>query len=222
MSTLRSDYICLVGARSGLHYEHLRHEWARDLRSLELAAFPTADAEQLTNEHDICGMATVFPEGCFVGLDHGQAVAMGLGVRRDFNLDNPQHRLADLFDGELGTAHHSDGAWYYGIDIAVAPTHRKLGIGKELYELRKQVCKELNLEGLVAGGVIPGFADHKQQMSADEYIQAVVAGTLYDPTLTFQLENGFKAGCALVDYYPDPAVDNFTALIVWDNPDYRR
>jgi GNAT superfamily N-acetyltransferase len=221
MSTLHSEYISLVGARSGLRYEHLRPEWARGLRALELKAFPTADPDGLTDLDDIAGMARVFPEGCFVGLDVDEPVAMGLGVRRHFDLDRPQHRLADLFDGELGTAHHKDGNWYYGIDIAVDPRHRRRGVGTELYALRKQVCRELGLEGIVAGGVLPGYADHKHHMSADEYIAAVRTGELYDPTLTFQIENGFEAQCALADYYPDPAVNDHAALIVWRNPDLR-
>jgi len=34
----------------------------------------------------------------------------------------------------------------------------------------------LNLRGIIAGGVIPGFADHKGHMSADAYIAAVRTG----------------------------------------------
>ena len=72
--------------------------------------------------------------------------------------------------------------------------------------LRKQVCRDLNLRGIVAGGVIPGYADHKDRMSADTYIAEVRAGRLYDPTLSFQLRNGFEAPCALAGYIEDPAV----------------
>ena len=57
-------------------------------------------------------------------------------------------------------------------------------------------------------------------MTADEYIAEVRAGRLYDRTLSFQLENGFEAPCALANYIADPAVDSWAALIVWHNPDY--
>ncbi len=40
----------------------------------------------------------------------------------------------------------------------------------------------------MAGGVIPGYADHIDAMTADEYVDEVKAGRLYDPTLSFQLE----------------------------------
>ena len=71
--------------------------------------------------------------------------------------------------------------------------------------------------GIVAGGVIPGFAEHKHAMTADEYIDAVRSGHLYDPTLTFQIENGFEALCGLANYMTDPAVDSWASLIVWHN-----
>ncbi len=57
-------------------------------------------------------------------------------------------------------------------------------------------------------------------MTADEYIAEVSAGNLYDRTLSFQLENGFVAPCALANYIKDPAVDSWAALIIWHNPDY--
>ena len=86
--------------------------------------------------------------------------------------------------------------------------------------IRDRICVDLNLTGIIAGGVIPGYAEHKDTISADEYIEKVVAGELYDPTLTFQLENGFEAPCALKNYMKDPAVDDYASLIVWHNPDY--
>ena len=82
------------------------------------------------------------------------------------------------------------------------------------------MCRDLNLAGIVAGGVIPGYAEHKHEMSADEYIADVRAGVRYDRTLSFQLAQGFEAPCALADYIADPAVDSWAALIVWHNPDY--
>ncbi|MCP3857625.1 MAG: Lrp/AsnC family transcriptional regulator [Actinomycetia bacterium] len=87
----------------------------------------------------------------------------------------------------------------------MSPSYRRRGIGRELYDLRQQICDELGLAGIVAGRVIPGFAEHKHMMSSDDYIAEVRAGRLYDSTLTFQPENGFKALCALANYVTDPA-----------------
>ncbi|HCV34906.1 MAG TPA: GNAT family N-acetyltransferase, partial [Acidimicrobiaceae bacterium] len=103
--------------------------------------------------------------------------------------------------------------------IAVDPAYRRLGIGHQLYLLRKEVVRRFGKKGIVAGGVIPGYKDHIDDLSPDEYVEQVRAGHLYDPTLSFQIENGFEAVCAIPDYMNDPAVGNNAVLIVWRNPD---
>lgn len=211
-----------VGERSGLRYTHIREEWAGALAELELASYPTADPEDLYDAPSLVLLARDFGGGCFAGFDGDEIVAMGLGVRCHFDLADPQHRISEIVpDDGVNSGHQPDGDWYYGTGISVRPDHRRRGIGGELYGLRKQLCRDLGLRGIVAGGVIPGYADHKATMSADDYITEVVAGRLYDPTLTFQLENGFEAAGALEGYITDPAVDSYAALIVWHNPDYR-
>ncbi len=211
-----------IGPRSGLRYVHLDVRWADELAALERACFPTAHQDDIYNAERIVDLAEDFAEGCFVGLDGDEPVATGYGVRTDFDLDNPQHNVHELLDANgTESGHDPDGDWYYGTDIAVRADHRRMGIGNELYELRKAVCRDLDLRGIVAGGVIPGFADHKHEMTADEYVAAVRGGELYDRTLTFQLENGFEAPCALANYIRDPEVDDYAALIIWHNPEYR-
>ncbi|MGI9604600.1 MAG: GNAT family N-acetyltransferase [Acidimicrobiales bacterium] len=198
-------------------------EMGAALEELELAAFPTALAEDLYDERQLRILARDFPEGSVVGFDgpnRDAPVALGLGVRAPFDFELPHHVLKDLL-AAAPTESGDDpaGDWYYGTDIVVRPDYRRRGIGGELYALRKQICVDLDLRGIVAGGVIPGFAHHKSNMTADEYIEAVVAGDLYDPTLTFQVENGFDALGALPGYLRDPAVDNWASLIVWRRPD---
>ena len=47
-----------------------------------------------------------------------------------------------------------------------------------------------------------------------------LAGELSDPTLTFQLRNGFEVRGLLANYIEDEADDGWATLIVWENPDY--
>lgn len=208
-----------VGPRSGLRYCHPTPDQADRLEALELDSFPTAHPDDLYRSSELHVLAQDFPLGNFVASEHGRAVAMGLGIRRDFDFSLKTHSVQDIYavDGESG--HQPDGEWYYGTSIAVRPEYRRRGIGGELYALRKAVCRHLGLAGIVAGGVIPGYAEHKHAMSADEYIDQVRSGDLYDATLTFQLENGFEVRGAITDYMRDPAVDNYAALIVWHNSD---
>ena len=200
-----------------LEYRSIEADFADELEALELAAFPTIDPSDLYSAAELHELATLFPEGNFMVLDEGRAVGMGLGIFTEFDFDNTQHSLADVG----GNEHHSpSGPWYYGTDISVYPEYRGRGIGRKLYELRKDCVRRFNKRGIVAGGVLPGYADHIDAMSAQTYIDKVVAGELYDPTLTFQLENGFRAAGVIEDYLDDPSVGNNSVLIVWDNPEY--
>lgn len=214
-----------VGEASGLQYVRLTSDMAVPLAELELVSFPTADPADLYNADELAVLAEEFPEGTVVGFDgsgRDQPVAAGLGLRTHFDFDSPQHDLKTAFDNApTDSGDDPTGPWYYGTDIIVSPSYRRRGIGRELYDLRKQICSDLGLAGIVAGGVIPGFAEHKHLMSADDYITEVRSGRLYDPTLTFQLENGFEALCALSNYMTDPAVDSWASLIVWHNPNHR-
>ena len=202
-----------------LTYEPMRIEWATDLAGIEAAAFPTIDPVDLLQVEDIARMCEVYPEGGVVTLDEGRPVAFGVGIFIDFDFDDPHHSLDDLI-GELSCGNHDpDGDWYYGITIATLPEYRKRGIGRGLYEWRKRIVTDHDKAGIVAGGVIPGYREYLGSMSADEYIDKVVAGELYDATLSFQLENGFRAMGAIPNYLSDPSVGDNAVLIVWDNPE---
>jgi len=220
------DDVIAIGPASGLQYVRLAPWMNLELERLELEAFPTADPKELYDRDELLHLAHEFPEGGVIGFDGDDretAVAVGLGIRTDFDFDQPQHNVKTFFDDaptECGD--DPDGDWYYGTDIVVSPDYRRRGIGKELYDLRKQICRNLDLAGIVAGGVIPGFAEHKHEMTADDYIDRVRSGEFYDRTLTFQIENGFEAVCGLSDYLADPAVDSWACLIVWRNPDWSK
>ena len=200
-----------------LRFCNIRPEWAKELEALELRSFPSVDPVDLYNAAELRDLADAFPEGNFVVLDSDSPIAMGLGVRVNFDLDRPQHRLKDLMAQGGKAGHNPEGEWYYGTDISVDPRYRRRGIGSRLYDLRKGVCRDLGLRGIIAGGVIPGYADHKHSMTAAEYVERVAAGELYDRTLSFQLRNGFEVRGVLENYMDDPTVDSWASLIVWPN-----
>lgn len=217
--------VVAVGAHSGLWFTHIVPRWAADLEALELASYPTADPADLYDRESLNALANDFPQGCFAGFDSSdnhRLVAMGLGLRTPFDLSEPQHTIDDIVSHDPArSGDDPKGLWYYGTGISVHLDYRRRGIGRELYALRKSVCGKLKLKGIVAGGVMPGYAEHRDTMSADDYISRVVAGDLYDPTLTFQQDNGFVLGPALEGYITDPAVNDYAALIVWHNPGWR-
>ncbi len=203
-----------------LRYENLTAEWIEGAAHCERVAFPTANPRDLLSEADFAAYLEVFPEGVFVVVDDEAdagpvVVGVGAGILVDFDFAHIEHTIWDVAGEHQCRNHDPRGDWYYGTDITVLPDYRGHGIGRALYDLRKDVVRRLGRKGIIAGGHLPGFAEVKHEMSAEDYIADVVAGLRSDATLTFQLKNGFGVYGVIQNYFADPSIDNKASLIVW-------
>jgi GNAT superfamily N-acetyltransferase len=201
----------------GVEIVNLDASMADDLEEIEHLSFPSANRDDLLSADDIQAYARVFPEGYFVALEDGKPVGQGAGIYLDFDFDHPQHTIAGITGEHQCGNHDPDGEWYYGTDISVHPDYRGMGIGRLLYEVRKDLVRRDGKRGIIAGASLPGFFHHKDSMSAGQYVDKVVAGELTDPTLSFQISNGFEVRGMLEGYLEDPADDGWAALIVWES-----
>ena len=197
---------------------NLQADMAPELEAIELACFPMANPDDLLSEADIRAYSEVFPEGYFVAMVDGKPVGMGAGIYLDFDFDSPQHSIAEITGENQCGNHDPDGHWYYGTDMTVLPEYRGRGIGRMLYDRRKALVVEAGKKGIIAGGSLPGYFHHKANMGIEEYVERVVNGELHDPTLSFQISNGFEVRGLLENYLDDEADDGWAALIVWENP----
>lgn len=204
-------------------------EHARALERLQVVCFPyLSDAERMKEEHFLAHQR-VFPEGEFVAvtdrspdgdpLGADVVIGLGSGFLTRFDLEHPDHSFLDVIAGGTYANHDPEGDWYYGADMSVHPDYRGKGIGTALYRARQDLCRRLGLKGIVAGGALPGYAAHSRSMSVREYVAKVAAGELRDPTLSFQIANGFEALGVIEGYMTDPATNDEASLIVWFNPD---
>lgn len=201
--------------------QNIRPVHARDLEQLQRECFPTLSENELMTEAHFLNHCELFPQGNFVAIVDGRIVGLGSGFLIDFDFDDAQHTFQDIIDEGYYTHHDDDGDWYYGGDISVHPDFRRRGIGSKLYEARKNIVRTLNRKGIVAGGLIPDYADYKDDLSPRVYVDKVVRGELFDSTLTFQLRRGFEMRGLIKDYIEDEASDNWATLIVWENPEYQ-
>ena len=198
-----------------------RPEHFPQLEELQAVCYPTLAPVELMGQEQFASQDRLFPEGQFVALDGDIVVGQGSGFFIDFDFEHPQHTFREICAEFYFTNHDPEGDYYYGADISVHPDWRGRRIGGRLYEARKAVVVRYNRKGIVAGGAIPGYADHKATMTPHEYTRAVADGELRDPTLTFQLSNGFRLRGLIENYLEDSASDNWATLIEWTNPDYK-
>ena len=200
--------------------ETLKPSHAEELAELQKLALPTLTESAWLKKEHFLKHCELFPEGNFVAMCDGKIVGLGSGFLTHFDLERPRHRFLEFIGHGFYTNHTPHGDWYYGGDITVHPEYRRRGIGGLLYQARKGVVQKLNKRGIVAGGLIPGFARHKHLMRAPRYVKRVMAGEIHDSTLSFQLNHGFRVRTLLKNYIDDAPSNNWATLIVWENPHY--
>lgn len=198
-----------------------RPEHVAALAGLQQICYPTLASDEWLRAEHFLNHLRLFPEGQHVALDGDQPIAMSATFRLPFDFEHPAHVFHEIIDGGYFTNHDPDGPYLYGADMSVHPAYRRQGIASRLYDARKSLIQQLNLKGMIAGGMIPGYRAHADRLGIEEYVALVVRGELHDPTLSAQLRNGFAVRGILHDYLHDAALGHDATLIVWTNPDYR-
>lgn len=87
--------------------------------------------------------------------------------------------------------HDPKGDVLYGIEVFIHPDYRGLRLARRLYDVRKELCENLNLRAIMAGGRMPNYEKYSKELSAKQYIEKVKKKEIYDPVLSFQLANDF-------------------------------
>lgn len=185
------------------------------LQTLVYPSIPSWKREQLRQQLE------VFPDGQLVALMNAGIVgaASSLVILWDEWAD--EHSWKQITATGTFETHNPDGYTLYGAEVFVDPELRGKGVGHELYEGRRKLCKQLNLRRIIACGRLPGYHAMSEQMSVELYAKKVLWGDLTDPVLSFQLREGFRYCGIMNNYLPeDKDSCGHASLIVWINPDY--
>lgn len=176
---------------------------------------PPWTGAQLRSHHD------VFPEGQLVAVTDQEEVvgsASSLIVMWDDYAMTTSWR--DFTDRGMFTNHDPDGHTLYGAEVMVRPDFQGLGVGKALYQARRGLVRHFGLWRIRAGARLRGYHQMADRMSPEEYAAEVVAGRIGDPTLTFQLGQGFHVLAVVRGYLRyDPESLGNAAVIEWISPD---
>lgn len=182
--------------------------------------------DDLWTRQNITDLIEAFPEGQICVLVDGKIVGCALTMIVDSKKTNLLKSFNDIIDDGKFKKHDSDGDLLYGIEVFVHPDFRSLRLGRRLYDARKELCEEMNLKGIVAGGRIPNYHSYADRMTPRVYIEKVRRQEIYDPTLSFQLSNDFHVKKILKNYLPeDEESQEYATLLEWSNiyydPDVR-
>jgi len=166
----------------------------------------------------ITHLIKAFPDGQICIEDKGRLVAVALTVCVKYDRFSNPHTYDDLIRRDQRIWHNDDGDTLYGLDVFIHPDYRGYRIGRRLYEARKELCRQLNLRAILAGGRIPNYNRYADQMGPTEYIEKVDRKEIYDPILSFQLSNDFQVKRLLQRYLPeDEKSKGYATLLEWNN-----
>jgi len=201
----------------GLIVMHARPEHAPQLEELQRVCFPTLDAAERFQAAHYLKHLELYPDGQFVVLDGDTVVGATTTLRLHIDFDrmiHGGHTFADVIQGGSLASHEPDGDWLYGADISVRPNYRRRGLALALYAARQELVWRQRLKGQVTAGMLSGYGAVKDQMSAKDYADAVIAGRMTDPTVSMQLRAGFEPRALLENYLHDPVCNNYCMLLV--------
>jgi GNAT superfamily N-acetyltransferase len=163
----------------------------------------------------------VFPEGQFVAVlrESGRVVGVASSLIilwDDYEFTYDWRAFTD--NGFFRNHDPAAGRTLYGAEVMSDPQFRGIGVGKALYRARRELVERLVLLRIRAGARLRGYHRHADQMSAEEYTLRVVRGELRDPTLSFQLAQGFHVMAVVEGYLRhDPESLGYAAVIEWIN-----
>ncbi len=160
-----------------------------------------------------------FPEGQFIAEYDGEIVGHAATFVIDEKTAMSKHSWKEITGNGYASRHNPDGDILYGMEVCVDAEMRGLRIGQRLYNMRKKLCVEMELAGIVFAGRLPGYAKYaKKGLSAEEYVTQVQEKKIRDPVLGFQIRNGFEFMGIVKDYLPsDQESLGFAAHMIWRN-----
>ncbi|BDS08195.1 hydrolase YhcX [Oceaniferula spumae] len=194
-----------------------------DLIALYNRAFPSlVETDSAWRVDQLQSHLERFAEGQIIAELNGVPVGAASSLIVSLGSDPLRpHTYYGITDDGYFYNHDARGDTLYGADVYVDPDCQRCGIGKALYEVRRDICRKLNLRRILSGGRLLGYENHAKDYSAEEYVSLVQAGELHDPVLSFQLKEGFVVRDVMPNYIRDARSHNHASLIEWLNPDYQ-
>ena len=158
-----------------------------------------------------------FPEGQFSVFNaQGRLIADSTAMVVASATALRPHRWSDITAGGSLASHDPSGDAFYGVDLAVDPDFRGMGLARHLYAARIELATRMGCRLFVAGARIPGYHLAADLLSPKNYLTLVERQVIIDATLSTQFHLGFHLHGLLPGYISDPESRDCAALIVMD------
>ncbi|MCB9072846.1 MAG: GNAT family N-acetyltransferase [Bdellovibrionaceae bacterium] len=173
------------------------------------------------NLDQLASHINIFPQGQLVveDLSSGRIVGMAASLIvlwEDYEMGDS---WSDFTDKGFFTNHDPlHGRTLYGAEIMVDPRFQGRGLGRLLYEGRRTIVENLGLLRIRAGARLRGYQTYAKNLSPKEYLLKVLRKEVFDPTLSFQLKEGFRVISLVPNYlHNDPESLGNAVVIEWLN-----
>lgn len=179
---------------------------------------PPFPSELWWNMEQLKNHVSLFTEGSLCIEVDGVLAGSMTSLLVDFESNYPDHTWEEITDNGYIRNHNPNGNTLYVVDISVRPNYRKLGLGKWLMFSMYDVVIHKKLERLIGGGRMSGYRKKANEMTPEQYIEAVLKGDLKDPVITFLLRCGRTPVKIVPNYLADEESCNYGMLMEWKNP----
>jgi GNAT superfamily N-acetyltransferase len=160
-----------------------------------------------------------FPEGQIVATLEGHVCGAAATLVVDWESYVAGHTWRDVTGEGLFTTHEQRGNALYCAALVTEATKHGYGIARMLLHAQRRLCRRLNLPRVIATARLPGYSEHAERMTPDEYAMRVVWGDLEEPELRLRLAHGFQFCGVLRGYLPEDGEScGNAALVAWLNP----
>ncbi len=189
----------------------------KELKEAMIKAYASMGG-QYWKEDSLSKLITMFPDGQIAIIVDGKVAGCALSLRLNYDDFGDKHTYKEITGNYTFDTYDAEGDILYGIEVFIDPMFRGMRLARRLYEARKNLCRQMNLKAIVAGGRIPTYHLYAEKMSPKEFIENVKKREIHDPTLSFQLANDFQVKLVSKNYLPeDKESMGFATLLIWHN-----
>ena len=216
-----SDLIDVSNRKVNLTLRNLKISDYNQVKKIMTVSYKGLD-DAIWERANIKKLLKVFPDGQLCVEVDGKMVACALAIIVDYKKFGDNHTYLEITGNETFNTHDEKGDVLYGIDVVVHPDYRGLRLGRRLYDARKELCENLNLRAIMAGGRLPKYSEYADNLTPRQYLNKVKAKEIHDPILNFQLSNDFHVKKILKNYLPgDNESMDYATLLEWNNIYYQ-